>query len=100
MKVDLGTFLLVELVIGLAIVGFFVVKKLIKKNEILEEKVISYESYIDMLSNVISQSNEHIEQIDARGTFRSDDEIGTFFENIKLIQNSLNEFRINNSKSN
>jgi len=65
---------------------------LIKKNNKLEKVVADQQNYIDAISIVINDSNETIKQLDARGAFEADDEVGTFFRNIKEIQDVLNQF--------
>jgi hypothetical protein len=47
---------------------------------------------LDKLSRVIEVSDEKLKAVDARGTFSSDDEVGFFFQQIKGLQEILNEF--------
>jgi hypothetical protein len=47
------------------------------------------------VSNAINASSAKLEEIDEKGTFHSDDEIGWFFESIKTLQRELNDFNIN-----
>ncbi len=51
---------------------------------------------MDELSKIVEHSSERLDKIDAKGTFASDDEIGWFFEQIKVIQERLNNFRLDN----
>ncbi len=67
---------------------------LLKKNEKCEDIIKSYEEYMINLSNTINFSDKKIKEIDARGTFESDDEIGYFFKQIKFLQDQLNGFKI------
>lgn len=67
---------------------------LIKKNQKLEKAVKEQQQYVDSLSIVIEQSNDRLKELDDKGMFASDDEIGFFFENIKEIQSILNDFTI------
>jgi Tfp pilus assembly protein PilE len=68
---------------------------LLKKNEKAEDILISYKEYIDKLSSQIEESNQKIKEIDEKGVFDSDDEIGWFFKELKKIQSSLEKFKIN-----
>ena len=79
--------------IELALIGGYL---LIRKNNKLESIVSEQQNYIDAVSIIINDSNETIKQLDNRGAFESDDEVGTFFKNIKEIQDILNQF---NSRS-
>jgi hypothetical protein len=67
---------------------------LIKKNKKLEQVVLEQQQYIDVFSSIIENSNNRLKEIDTKGTFESDDEIGWFFEQIKEIQNILNDFKV------
>jgi GTP-binding protein EngB required for normal cell division len=75
------------------ILGFATVN-LLKKQEKSEDILLSYLDYLDKISRVIELSDKKIKEIDHKGTFESDDEIGYFFEAIKQIQDTLNEFDI------
>jgi hypothetical protein len=46
------------------------------------------------MSDLIKSSDRKLEQVDKLGAFKSDDEVGFFFETIKEIQKQLNEFKI------
>lgn len=69
---------------------------LLNKNEKQEDILASYLVYMDQLSKIIEHSDERLKKIDNKGTFQSDDEIGWFFEQIKVIQERLNNFKLNN----
>lgn len=71
---------------------------LFKKIEILEKLVDSQEQYITNVSNTIEYTNGRLEEIDEKGTFKSDDEIGWFFESIQTLQKELNDFNLNGRK--
>ena len=69
---------------------------LISKNNKLEKALISQQQYIDAISIIIEDSNTTIQELDNRGAFEADDEVGTFFKNIKEIQTVLNQFNTKN----
>lgn len=71
---------------------------MLKKNEKQEDILASYLIYMDQLSKIIEHSDERLKKIDSKGTFESDDEIGWFFEQIKVIQERLNNFKLNNDR--
>jgi hypothetical protein len=76
-------------IIELAILGGYI---LVKKNNKLERIVSEQQNYIDAISIIIQDSENTIRELDARGAFESDDEVGTFFRNLKQIQEVLNSF--------
>jgi len=67
---------------------------LLVKNEKYEDMVKKYEKHISDVSNVIEFSNAKLKEIDAREAFKSDDEIGWFFDQIKYLQTQLDDFKI------
>ena len=68
-------------------VSFVAIRNLIKKNETMED-------FINKQSDVIAACDARLKQIDQKGVFYADDEIGWFFEEVKKIQEALNEFRM------
>jgi hypothetical protein len=68
---------------------------LLRKNEKCEDIISLYEEHLTSLSNLISFSNEKLKEIDAKGSFESDDEVGFFFKHILFIQGELNKFKTN-----
>jgi len=69
---------------------------LISKNNKLEKALVNQQQYIDAISIIIEDSNNTIQELDNRGAFEADDEVGTFFRNIKEIQTILNQFNTKN----
>lgn len=78
----------------LVVVLGFTTYNLLRKNEKQEDILASYLNYLDRISRVIEVSDEKLKQVDARGTFQSDDEVGFFFQQIKGLQDILNEFQL------
>jgi hypothetical protein len=77
------------------ILGFTTIN-LLRKNEKAEDIIFSYREYITQITDVIEQSNKKLDEIDQKGIFKSDDEIGWFFEKVKLIQEILDQYRLRN----
>jgi hypothetical protein len=65
----------------------FALMNLIKKNETLED-------FIAKQSEAINECDSRLKQIDDKGIFYADDEIGWFFKELKKIQEALNEFTL------
>lgn len=64
--------------------------KLVKAEDVIEEQI----DYLRKVSLTIQESNLYVNQLDEKGHFRSDDEIGTFFNFMKEIQDLINSFRL------
>lgn len=77
--------------IEVALIGGYL---LIRKNNQLEKVIADQQQYIDAVSIIINDSSETIKKLDNRGAFEADDEVGTFFQSIKEIQNVLDQFNL------
>jgi hypothetical protein len=71
---------------------------LFRKVEKLEKMVDGQDRYIQQFSSAVDFTNKRLGEIDDKGTFQSDDEIGWFFESIKTLQNELNDFNLNGNR--
>jgi hypothetical protein len=69
---------------------------LLRKNEKQEDILLGYMSYLNKVSDIIELSDKKLKEVDAKESFKSDDEVGFFFESIKQIQSVLNQFNIKN----
>ena len=74
----------------------FTTYNLLKKNEKQEDILAGYMTYLNKISDTIELSEKKMMEVDAKGSFKSDDEVGFFFEQIKTIQTALNSFVIKN----
>ena len=70
----------------------------LKKNEKQEDILTGYMTYLNKISDTIELAENKMNEVDAKGSFKSDDEVGFFFEQIKTIQTALNSFVIKNIK--
>ena len=86
--------IVIGILIGLCIILGYTTFNLLKKNEKLEDITLSYREYLLKLKDHIEASDRKLKEIDARGTFDSDDEIGWFFKSIKELQDKINQFKI------
>ena len=69
---------------------------LLRKNEKQEDILSGYMAYLNKVSQTIEAADKKIQEVDAKGSFKSDDEIGFFFQQIQSIQTILNSFIIKN----
>jgi hypothetical protein len=63
-----------------------------KKVEKLENMISVQEKYIMEFYDLIKQSEIKIKEIDEKQLFQSDDEVGFFFTNLKVIQEALSDY--------
>ena len=78
----------------LVVVLGFTTFNLLRKNEKQEDILAGYVTYLDQLSRTIELSDEKLKKIDERQIFKSDDEIGFMYGQIKELQRILSNFRI------
>ena len=67
--------------------SFFVIRNLIIKNERLED-------FITKQSEAVNTCDKRLKEIDNKGIFYADDQIGWFFKEVQKIQDALNEFTL------
>ena len=78
----------------LVVVLGYTTYNLLRKNEKQEDILAGYLDYLDKISRVIEVSDTKMKEVDAKGSFSSDDEVGFFFQQIKGLQDILNEFQL------
>jgi len=76
----------------------FTTFNLLRKNERQEDILSGYMSYLNKISETIEQADKKLQEVDYKGSFKSDDEVGFVFEQIKSIQTILNSFIIKDIK--
>ena len=67
---------------------------LLRKNEKAEDVINSYQTYIKDVSETIEFIDHRLEEIDKNGAFKSDDEVGFFFERVKMLHTALKSFKV------
>ena len=87
------TIVIICLSVLVVILGFTTLN-LLRKNEKAEDILVGYLEYLDKISRVIEAADTKVKQIDIRGSYESDDEIGWFFKEVQRIQEALNEFTL------
>jgi ABC-type long-subunit fatty acid transport system fused permease/ATPase subunit len=85
----LSTFLTISIIINILVIYLFINSQ--RKLEISEEANEFFLNFYENLKLIIGNSQKRIEEVDQRGHFKSDNEIGYFFNLLKDIQTSLNE---------
>ena len=85
---------IISILSTLVVILIFINYNLLRKNEKCEDIIKSYENYMINLSDTITFSEQKIKEIDSKGTFTSDDEVGYFFQQLKYLQEQLNNFKV------
>ena len=91
--------MILEIIIGvlglLVVVLGYTTFNLLRKNEKAEDIILSQNMFINKFSEQIEASQKRLDEIDEKGTFEGDDEIGWFFNVIKQLQKNLSGFKLN-----
>jgi|TARA_B110000908_G_scaffold168867_1_gene224688 hypothetical protein len=81
-------FAILVIVLGVAI------RNLLIKVEKYEDVTVSQTEYLQNISDLILDSQKHLEDLDKREVFKSDDEVGYFFEQLKKVQEELDRYML------
>jgi hypothetical protein len=85
------------LVVVLGFTTFNLLRKVEQSEDELKRRqdaIISYQEYINGLGSTVEFMNKRIKEIDAKGTFNSDDEVGFFFERLKMLNDMLRPYNV------
>ena len=73
------------------------IRNLLIKVEKYEDVTTDQTEYLQSISNLIKDSQKHLNSLDERGVFQSDDEVGYFFEQMKNVQKELDRYMLPNN---
>ena len=89
--------MILEIIIGvlglLVVILGYTTFNLLRKNEKAEDIIISQNTFIENVSSQIENTEKRLNEIDEKGVFEGDDEIGWFFNEVKQLQNDLSRFK-------
>ena len=87
--------LLVTIILSiLLIVLLIALRNLLVKVEKYEDITVDQANYLQNISDLIKDSQKHLQSLDERGVFQSDDEVGYFFEQMKSVQKELDRYML------
>jgi hypothetical protein len=87
--------IIISILAVLVVILGYATWNLLRKNEKAEDIINNYEGYMNKFSDTLTKSEQRLKEVDVRGAFNSDDEIGFFFTTVRSLQEQLNQFRIN-----
>ena len=79
---------IIVIVLGIAI------RNLLVKVERYEDITVDQAIYLQNISDSIKDSQKHLQSLDEKGVFQSDDEVGYFFEQMKNVQKELDLYML------
>ena len=70
------------------------IRNLLVKVERYEDITVDQATYLQNISDLIRDSQKHLQTLDEKGVFQSDDEVGYFFEQMKDVQKELDRYML------
>lgn len=83
------TIIVITLLVAIIAALAFGCYNLIKQNETLEEATLFYQSKFEEIREKVLQTEVELKELDIRGAFEADDEVGFVFQNIKELSSEL-----------
>ena len=85
---------IIAILVVILIVLAYITRNLMLKVEAYEDVTQDQVRYLQNISNIIGESKQHLQNLDERGVFQSDDEVGEFFNQMKSVQEQLNNYML------
>lgn len=87
--------LVLSIILTILLIGSGIaLRNLLIKVEKYEDVVKDQVQYLQSISKTITESQKHLQNLDEKGVFQSDDEVGFFFEQLKAVQEELNRYML------
>lgn len=85
-------YIILGVLVGTLSIFIYILRNLLVKVEKYEDSVNLLQNTITAIQSTIEDSQKHLNELDKRGVFQSDDEVGYFFEQLKEVQSELDRF--------
>lgn len=86
---------IIAIILWIGSVIGYIIYNLYQKNLKLEEMVIRQSNFIQSLNGVIQESDKVIRELDTKIWTEGDRELAAVFQNLRAIQEALNQYRVN-----
>ena len=87
-------YIIIGVLVAFSGILLYIIRNLLIKNEKYEDVVQDQVQYLQNISNAVYEGQKHLKNLDERGVFQSDDEVGYFFEQMKYVQDELNRYML------
>ena len=87
-------YILITLLVVFSGILSYIVYNLLKKVERYEDVTLDQTKYLQDISNIIVESQKHLNTLDEKGVFQADDEVGEFFNQMKAVQSELDKYML------
>ena len=90
-------YIIIGILVAISGTLVYIIRNLMVKVEKYEDVTVDQTQYLQNISNIIGESNKHLQNLDEKGVFQSDDEVGEFFNQMKAVQDELNRYMLPNN---
>ena len=87
-------YIIIGILVALLIICTYIINNLLVKVEKYEDITQDQVRYLQNISDTIGESKRHLQNLDDKGVFQSDDEVGEFFNQMKAVQEQLNDYML------
>lgn len=95
MNINPTTFyIIVTIIVATTLIFSYIIRNLLIKLEKYEDIAVDQTKYLQNISDLIGKSQKHLNKLDERGVFKSDDEVGYFFKQMQNVQKELNRYML------
>lgn len=88
------TYIIIAVLVVFSGILSYIIYNLLSKVERYEDVTIDQTKYLQNISNIITESNQHLQKLDENGVFQSDDEVGEFFKQMQAVQAELDKYML------
>lgn len=81
----------IGLLLAVIITLSYAIYNLLRKVEKYEDATLRYNKGLDSLAKILADSTKYLRELDTKGHFQVDDELGKFFESMKEAQQVIND---------
>ena len=87
-------YIIVGILVALLLIFSYIIRNLLVKLEKYEDVTEDQTQYLQNISNAVGESKKHLNELDEKGRFQSDDEVGYFFKQLKKVQDELDRYML------
>ena len=88
------TYIIIAVLVVFSGILSYIIYNLLSKVERYEDVTIDQTKYLQNISNIIIESQKHLQTLDEKGVFQADDEVGEFFKQMQAVQAELDKYML------
>ena len=91
---NITLYIIIGVLVAISGTLVYIIRNLMIKVEKYEDVTVDQTQYLQNISNIIGESKKHLQNLDERGVFQSDDEVGEFFKQMTAVQEELDRYML------